>query len=98
MGYEIGRDYQKINQNRKKDPLFQKEYDLKELVSNQNEKFLACYQEPVKGKAIREIMSEQEITFLVLKLQELTSSFDKEEKVYIHGDIHPKNIMIDRKK
>ena len=30
-------------------------------------------------------------------MKELSSSFDNEEKVYIHADIHPKNILVDNK-
>ena len=32
---------------------------------------------------------------IINRMKELISSFDNEKKVYIHADMHPKNIMID---
>ena len=32
---------------------------------------------------------------IIRRMQELTVSFNNEKKVYIHADMHPKNIMVD---
>ena len=47
------------------------------------------------GMYIKSIINDERMENIINRMKELISSFDNEKKVYIHADMHPKNIMID---
>lgn len=94
MGLEIGKSYQKINFNCKQDNIFKQEYDIDDFINSIISEFLNLY----NGKLmyLKDIMIEDKINMLTKKIKKLLPCFYNENKVYIHADIHPKNIMIDK--
>ena len=93
MGFNIGYSYKIINSNYNFDTCFLNNYDLKNLTNQFMNSFKTLY----NGKLsyIKSIIDEERMENIINRMKELISSFDNEKKVYIHADMHPKNIMID---
>lgn len=93
MGVNVGTSYRIINLNYVFDDYFLNNYDLNNLVNQ----FIYAFKELYGGKLsyIKDIINEERMENIINRMKELISSFDNEKKVYIHADMHPKNIMID---
>lgn len=93
MGFNIGDSYRKINSNYTFNNSFFKDYNIGDLVDY----FVKSFQNLYNGTLsyIKSIIKEEMMENIIKRMRELVSSFDDEEKVYIHADMHPKNIMID---
>lgn len=93
MGFNVGTSYRMINSNYVFDDYFLNNYDLNNLVNQ----FIYAFKELYGGKLsyIKDIINEERMENIINRMKELISSFDNEKKVYIHADMHPKNIMID---
>lgn len=95
MGFKIGNCYRIINSTNKYDKFFLNNYDISNLTNQVIDLFEKLYNGELSY--IKDIMNEEKINCMIKRMKELVSSFDDEEKVYIHSDIHPKNIVIDNK-
>lgn len=93
MGVNIGISYKIINENHEFDNYFLNNYDLKKLTNQTIDTFKNLYNQKISY--IQGIINKERMEQLISRMKELTSSFDNEKKVYIHSDMHPKNIMID---
>ena len=93
MGFNIGYKYRLINSTYKFDSIFSKNYSVNDLAND----FITSFKKLYYGKLnyIREIIEEEKMKDIIRRMQELTVSFNNEKKVYIHADMHPKNIMVD---
>lgn len=93
MGFNIGDSYRKINSNYAFNNSFFKDYNIGDLVDY----FVKSFQNLYNGTLsyIKSIIKEEMMENIIKRMKEIVSSFDNEEKVYIHADMHPKNIMID---
>ncbi len=87
MGLQIGNSYRIIDFNCKPDNIFRQDYNIDDLVNSITSKFIDLY----NGKLayLKDIIAED-------KIKELLPCFYNEDKIYIHADMHPKNIMIDK--
>lgn len=94
MGLQIGNSYRIINFNCKPDNIFRQDYNIDDLINSITSKFIDLY----NGKLayLKDIIAEDKIKLLTNKIKELLPCFYNEDKVYIHADMHPKNIMIDK--
>ena len=90
MGFKIGENYAVINELELQSQL-NKNYSVAELARSQKEKFEDLYYG--KLSYIKNIMGEEFIEPILMRFIQLSSSFDNEQKVYIHEDMHPKNVM-----
>ena len=95
MGFRIGNGYRIINSTNKYDKFFLNNYNISNLTNQVIDLFEKLYNGELSY--IKDIMNEEKINCMIKRMKELVSSFDDEEKVYIHSDIHPKNIVIDNK-
>ncbi len=93
MGFKIGNSYRVINSNHKYDKCFFNNYSISNLTNQVMDLFIKLYDGELSY--IKSIMKEEKISCMIKRMKELVSSFDNEEKVYIHSDIHPKNIVVD---
>mgnify|MGYP005758171681 CR=1 FL=1 len=94
-GKVIGKSFRKINQ--KKYPnILVREYNLEELTKQTITEFLSDLD--TKLDYLKDILSPKFLKKMIAKFKELTRTFAKEEKVIIHMDIHPKNIVLDKDK
>ena len=93
MGLKIGNSYRIINSTNKYDKFFLNNYD----ISNLTNQVIYLFEKLYNGELsyIKDIMKEEKINCMIKRMKELVSSFDDEKKVYIHSDIHPKNIVVD---
>ena len=93
MGFNIGASYRIINTKNEFDNYFLNNYDINNLANH----FIDSFQNLYNGKLtyIKNIIDEERMEKIINRMKELISSFDNEKKVYIHADMHPKNIMID---
>ena len=93
MGFSIGSNYRIINSNHEFDDYFFNDYDINNLANQ----FIDSFQNLYNGKLsyIKNIIDEEKMENIINRMKELIYSFDNEKKVYIHADMHPKNIMID---
>lgn len=94
MGYEIGCSYKKINVITNTIPKFKTEYMMEELITSRISEFLELYNNELSY--INKIISSEKIKRMIERMEELIPSFSEEKKVYIHADIHPKNIMLSK--
>lgn len=94
IGLQIGNSYRIINFNCKPDNIFRQDYNIDDLINSITSKFIDLY----NGKLayLKDIIAEDKIKLLTNKIKELLPCFCNEDKVYIHADMHPKNIMIDK--
>ncbi len=94
IGLQIGNSYRIINFNCKPDNIFRQDYNIDDLINSITSKFIDLY----NGKLayLKDIIAEDKIKLLTNKIKELLPCFYNEDKVYIHADMHPKNIMIDK--
>ena len=95
MGFKIGNSYRVINLSCKIDKHFFNNYNINDLANQ----FIYSFTKLYNGELsyIKSIIKEEKINCIINRMKELSSSFDNEEKVYIHADIHPKNILVDNK-
>lgn len=93
-GVRIGKYFNRINQNIPKEEQFEKKYDLSLLTHTSIANFMEFFTK--NEKAISSIFSRDEINHIIDRILVLQNSFMETEKVYIHGDLHPKNVMINR--
>ena len=95
MGFKIGSSYRVINSSCEFDKYFLNNYSINDLTNQ----FIASFTKLYNGELsyIKGIIKEEKIDCLISRLKELISSFDDEAKVYIHADIHHKNILVDNK-
>lgn len=93
MGFKIGDYYRVINSNYKYDKRFFNNYNISNLTNQVIDSFKKLYNGELSY--IKSVMKEEKINCIIARMKELVSSFNDEEKVYIHSDIHPKNIVID---
>ena len=95
MGFKIGNSYRVINSDCEFDKYFLNNYNINDLANQ----FIDSFQKLYNGKLsyIKNIMKEEKINRIINRMKEIIHSFENEKKVYIHADIHPKNIMIDNK-
>lgn len=95
MGFKIGNSYRVINSSCKFDKHFFNNYNINDLANQ----FIYSFTKLYNGELsyIKSIIKEEKINCIINRMKELISSFDNEEKVYIHADIHPKNILVDNK-
>ena len=93
MGFNIGDGYRKINSTLEFNNYFINDYNINDLVNY----YIKSFQQLYNGKLsyIKDIISEEKMNDIIKRMKSLISSFDNEKKVYIHADMHPKNIMID---
>lgn len=93
MGFYIGDGYKKINSTYEVNHYFYKDYNINDLLNY----FIKSFQNLYYGKLsyIKSIIPEEKMEDIIKRMRNLIYSFDNEKKVYIHSDIHPKNIMID---
>lgn len=93
IGFHIGHSYRTINLNYENDAYFLNDYDISVLTNQSIDSFQNLY----NGKLsyIKKIINEEKMERIINRMKDLVSSFDDEKKVYIHTDIHPKNIMVD---
>lgn len=95
IGFKIGNSYRVINSDCEFDKYFLNNYNINDLANQ----FIDSFQKLYNGKLsyIKNIMKEEKINRIINRMKEIIPSFENEKKVYIHADIHPKNIMIDNK-
>lgn len=96
MGFKIGNSYRVINSNHKYDKCFFNNYSISNLTNQVIDLFKKLYNGELSY--IKSIMKEEKINCMIKRMKELVYSFDDEEKVYIHSDIHPKNIVVDNER
>lgn len=87
-GYNLGKIYKKINENKKKD---ESEFNLQEALKIK-ENFNTLY---AKEKLFYLNFSKDNLIKINNAFLEYLPIFNELEKEYIHGDFHPKNVMID---
>lgn len=96
MGFTIGCQYRKINYICEFDDTFNRNYNIDELLENLISQFLELYEK--KLSYLQDIISKEEINEIIYRARKLLPLFQNETKVYIHSDIHPKNIMLSHDK
>ncbi len=89
-GYDIGVIYKKLNQIIKKDRS-NPEFNIQEALDLQNN-FNNLYK---KERCFYDNFDKEILNRINRKYLEFFPIFDTLEKEYIHGDLHPKNIMLD---
>lgn len=96
FGIEIGTCYRNINLKEKYNIDFDKKEDINILTRNIMNLFIKLYNNNLGH--IKDVFPEQQIKIMCEKINELLPLFKDEERIYIYGDMHPKNIMIDDNK
>jgi len=89
-GFFFGNQFKQINEKEQVKTKFIKEYDIDKLTLDTIGNFITIYDAEEK---IRNIMSKEYLDQIIILFSKLTKYFTG-DKEYIHGDIHPKNVMI----
>ena len=93
-GKIVGEAFRKINQKEYQGVLV-RDYDLEKLTKQTISEFLEIIE--TKLTYLKSILSPSLLEKMIEKFKKPTKTFDNEEKVIIHMDIHPKNVILDKK-
>ena len=95
FGHKIGEDFRKINEVVSRYESFIKKYDISARAKGTADLFKKIYQSNLP--LYSNIMSEDYVEKLISRMLDLSKTFKMADKVYIHGDMHPQNIMLNNR-
>lgn len=93
-GVYFGNQFKQINTKEPIQNKFIKEYDFDKFTSAIIDNFISIYS---IEKEIQNIFPEEYLNEIIILLKKLSKYFTG-DKEYIHGDVHPKNVMINQNK
>ncbi len=93
-GVTAGNYFKEINEKEPQKKEFEKREDIDALTQTTVEAFTSIYNK--NYDAFSKVFSRKEIEHIIDRLYALKESFKDCKKEYIHGDMHPKNMMVEK--